>query len=58
MKRKSSILLLGAAIFMASCTNKSIPTNGESDDMYATSADAAPAPIVASSLLHLLKTMV
>jgi hypothetical protein len=49
MKRKSSVLLLGAAIFMASCTNKSIPTNGENDDMYATSADAAQAPLVAST---------
>jgi len=49
MKLKSSVLLLGASIFIASCTNKSIPTNGESDDMYATSADAAQAPIVAST---------
>ena len=49
MKRKSSVLVLGAAIFMASCTVKTIPTNGESDDMYATSADAAQTPIIASS---------
>ena len=46
MKLKSSILFLGVGLFFASCTNKTIPTNGESDDMYASSADAASAPLL------------
>lgn len=49
MKLQSSVLVLGASLFIASCTNRQFPTSGENDDMYATSADAAQAPVLASS---------
>ena len=45
MTLKNSVLALGAGILLASCTNKSIPTQNETDDMYATSADAAVSPM-------------
>jgi hypothetical protein len=45
---KSSAFLLGVSLLIGSCTNKTLTTKGEYDDMYASSADVAT-PVVVSS---------